>query len=558
MKQQRLTVMGSLLAAGLVLSVALWFFFSHLETNRIQRQFQSDVTETGHAFIQAMNAHFEALYSLQLTLDTQGIPDAEGFETLTGKILRRYPAITALEWIPEVPQEQRDAHEAQAARWLPGYVVTEQVASGERVAAGERSVYYPALYVAPMAGNEAVIGYDLGAHAFRFEAVQRARDSGRLQLTVPLQLRHQGESQGILSLLPVYEFPEPMSSVERQESLIGFVGGVFSPAHIFLSSAGNQVVQPFSFTLIDTLAPAGNRVVFSLVPEAEKGLASQQTRFHYVQKNLASDQVSGNYDTRYRYVHQVLTKGGRRWVIEAMPRLEYIQAQASLMPWWIFGGVNLLFILAATVLFFVFKRDQQTYDQLTAQHDKLRAVNEKLERLSLKDPLTGIANQRAFEESLDITVRIARRDLSPMALLVIQIDDVAMFANQLSPEQFEDSVRRLAAELSRTLKRPADVLARLDDDRFVAILPNTNNGEVVARQLRTAAERLNLAEQTTHSSPYLTISIGALTVFDLEGLTAESVFHFAESQLQAAQQEGHQKLSVRVIRRETSAEQVLD
>ncbi|KDM91803.1 CHASE domain-containing protein [Photobacterium galatheae] len=558
MKRQRLTFISLLLAAGMLLSVVLLFIFSHLETKRVEREFQSDVTETAHFFVQAINNHFEALYSLQLNLDTQGIPDVTRFQTLTGKILQRYPAITALEWIPEVEHQARADHEAEGSTWLPGYVITEQVASGERVAASDRNLYYPVYYVEPVAGNEAVMGYDLGSHAFRFEAVQRARDSGQLQLTVPLQIRRNNmDAQGVMSLLPVYEFPEPMTSVERQDSLLGFVGGVFHPAEIFLSSSGAHEANAFSLTLIDTQAPSGHRVVFSLVPEAETGLVSQQKRYHYVQKTLTPDVLAQQYDENFRYVHQVLSKGGRRWVIEAVPLQAYVTSHYSATPWWVFAGVNAFFVLAALVSFFVFQRGQVYLDNLNQQNDRLLLVNEKLARMSRVDPLTGIANQRAFEEELDKAVRIARREKTPLALLVVEIDDYAHFASQCSAETLDSSLRQLANELDRTLKRPADQMARLDDDRFAAVLPNTNNGEIVARYLRAAAERLNLASPDMSANPYLTVSVGVLTVFDIRETTAEALFHQTEALLRRAQEEGINKICSDRVEGETSAEQVL-
>ncbi|MCG2838487.1 CHASE domain-containing protein [Photobacterium sp. WH77] len=558
MKRQRLTFIGLLLFAGLILSIVMLLFFSHLETRRIQQEFESDVTEASHAFIQAMNSHFEALYTLQLNLDTNGIPDAKGFAALTDKILTRFPAITALEWIPEVEQADRASLEQRANEWLPGYVITEQVASGERVAASERAVYYPVYYVEPVTGNEAVIGYDMGSHSLRFEAVQRARDTGQLQLTVPLQIqRNDVTAQGILSLLPVYEFPEPMSEAERQDSLLGFVAGVFNPAQIFLSSPGLTQVKPFALTLIDTLAPQPNKLVFSLVPTLDTGPVSQQKHYHYSQKRLTQEVLTREYAPDYRYVHQVLSKGGRRWVIEATPMQDYIRQHQSLTPWWVFWGVNAFFAVAALVSFFVFQRGQQYLDTLNQQHDRLLAVNEKLERMSLIDPLTGIANQRAFEESLDKAVRVARREQSPLVVVLIQIDDYAHFVSQCPQDMYESGLRRLANELGRTLKRPADMVARLDDDRFAAVLPNTNNGEVVARHLRTAAERLNLANTEMSANPYLTVSVGAMTVFDIQGLTAETLFHQTEALLYQAQQEGFNKVSAKVRQPQASTENAL-
>ncbi|NAW67379.1 CHASE domain-containing protein [Photobacterium halotolerans] len=558
MKRQRLTFIGLLLFAGLLLSIVMLLFFSHLETRRIQQEFESDVTEASHAFIQAMNSHFEALYTLQLNLDTNGIPDAQGFAALTDKILARFPAITALEWIPEVDQADRARLEQRANEWLPGYVITEQVASGERVAASERAVYYPVYYVEPVTGNEAVIGYDMGSHSLRFEAVQRARDTGQLQLTVPLQLqRNDVTAQGILSLLPVYEFPEPMSEAERQDSLLGFVAGVFNPAQIFLSSPGLTQVKPFALTLIDTLAPQSNKWVFSLVPVLDTRPVSQQRHYHYSQKMLTQEAISREYAPDYRYVHQVLSKGGRRWVIEATPMQDYIRQHQSSTPWWVFWGVNAFFAVAALVSFFVFQRGQQYLDTLNQQHDRLLAVNEKLERMSLIDPLTGIANQRAFEESLDKAVRVARREQSPLVVVLIQIDDYAHFVSQCPQDMYESSLRMLANELGRTLKRPADMMARLDDDRFAAVLPNTNNGEVVARHLRTAAERLNLANTEMSANPYLTVSVGAITVFDIKGITAETLFHQTEALLYQAQQEGFNKVSAEVRQQQASTEKAL-
>lgn len=101
------------------------------------------------------------------------------------------------------------------------------------------------------------------------------------------------------------------------------------------------------------------------------------------------------------------------------------------------------------------------------------------------------------------------------------------------------------------------MVARLDDDRFAAVLPNTNNGEVVARHLRTAAERLNLANTEMSANPYLTVSVGAMTVFDIQGLTAETLFHQTEALLYQAQQEGFNKVSAKVRQPQASTENAL-
>ena len=117
---------------------------------------------------------------------------------------------------PTVDQTARASHEAAMQSRYPGYQITER-AQGRLVRAGERPSYVVVQHIAPFAGNEAALGYDISSEPTRARAINRARDTGEQSLTGPIHLvQEQGDELGFLALQPVGDmfavsvFPVPM------------------------------------------------------------------------------------------------------------------------------------------------------------------------------------------------------------------------------------------------------------------------------------------------------------------------------------------------------------
>jgi len=125
--------------------------------------------------------------------------------------LAKNPAISAWEWIPAVPETDRKHFEETVRNsGLGEFRIWEKDAAGQRVPATGRSAYYPVLRVAPLAGNAAVIGYDLGSETIRRASLEEAVRSRLTSATKPITLvQSNGGDKAILIIRPVFSIDEP-------------------------------------------------------------------------------------------------------------------------------------------------------------------------------------------------------------------------------------------------------------------------------------------------------------------------------------------------------------
>lgn len=112
--------------------------------------------------------------------------------------------------------------------------------------------------------------------------------------------------------------------------------------------------------------------------------------------------------------------------------------------------------------------------------------------LALSDPLTGLANRRAWDERLGEELARAQRSKMPLSIAVIDVDGLKQVNDHKGHEQGDLLLRGIAAAWSASPHRPGDVLARIGGDEFAVLLPGTSaEGMTVAlARLRHAAPPL--------------------------------------------------------------------
>ena len=91
------------------------------------------------------------------------------------------------------------------------------------------------------------------------------------------------------------------------------------------------------------------------------------------------------------------------------------------------------------------------------------------ERLALHDPLTGLPNRRLFENRLNAAIEESRITHTPVACLVIDVDDFKAINDTLGHPVGDGLLQALAKRLSWNLG-PRDLLARTGGDEFTAVL----------------------------------------------------------------------------------------
>lgn len=125
----------------------------------------------------------------------------------------------------------------------------------------------------------------------------------------------------------------------------------------------------------------------------------------------------------------------------------------------------------------------------------------QLETEATTDGLTGVLNRRAFDDRLEATVTVARRDGRRLSLALIDVDRFKQ-VNDLDGHDAGDVVlRRVAAALTGAL-RAGDLLGRLGGDEFAVLLDGAGPGEATG-----ALDRAREALAADDRAP-VTISVG--------------------------------------------------
>lgn len=142
-----------------------------------------------------------------------------------------------------------------------------------------------------------------------------------------------------------------------------------------------------------------------------------------------------------------------------------------------------------------------------------KRLDMELEQLARSDGLTGLANRRAFDETLEKEWRRAMRDRTELSLLLMDADHFKSFNDANGHQVGDDCLRTLAGTMRDTFKRAGDLTARYGGEEFAVILPRTGQSEAVnmAEELRRAIEALRLPHANSLVSDVVTVSIGVAT-----------------------------------------------
>ncbi|MBU0994605.1 MAG: GGDEF domain-containing protein [Proteobacteria bacterium] len=141
----------------------------------------------------------------------------------------------------------------------------------------------------------------------------------------------------------------------------------------------------------------------------------------------------------------------------------------------------------------------------------LEILTAKLERLSVIDGLTNIANRRHFDNFIDFSWRCAMRDSQTLSILMIDVDHFKPYNDNYGHQKGDDCLKKVAATLNRFGKRAKDLVARYGGEEFAFILSNTTKFHLlkIAEDIRKAIENMNITHEYSDVSDRVTISVGA-------------------------------------------------
>lgn len=170
---------------------------------------------------------------------------------------------------------------------------------------------------------------------------------------------------------------------------------------------------------------------------------------------------------------------------------------------------------------------------------QIRKLVHELRRLSIQDPLTGLANRRYFIRAFEEEVARTLRQNLPLSIVFLDLDFFKK-VNDTHGHRMGDTVLREISHYVLRKCRPFDTIARWGGEEFVILLPANDEIEAAA-----CAERIRrgVAAGVSEEIPFpVTISAGVAQY--KAGDTLERLTERADQALYKAKQNGRDRVVI--------------
>lgn len=179
-------------------------------------------------------------------------------------------------------------------------------------------------------------------------------------------------------------------------------------------------------------------------------------------------------------------------------------------------------------------------------HEK-KILEAQLEAFARKDGLTGIANRRSFDESLEKEWRQALGENNALSLLIIDIDSFEAFNDANGHQAGDDCLRIVAAAIAEHATQEGELAARYGGEEFAVILPRTDYNRALAagERIRCVVEALAVPHPGAEVGSVVTVSVGVATAMAASGGTIEmphGLLQAADTALYKAKAHGRNRI----------------
>ena len=179
-------------------------------------------------------------------------------------------------------------------------------------------------------------------------------------------------------------------------------------------------------------------------------------------------------------------------------------------------------LAASFVLVVLLHEHGKLYVQLIKLRDSDREKADELRRLSTVDPLTGVANRRAFEDALGQEWRRMMRHGTTLSLLMVDVDCFKHFNDAYGHVAGDRCLRTVAQVLAGKARRAGEMAARYGGEEFAVLLPHIDIAEAkkLGEVICAAVSDCGIAHEHSEAASYVTVSVGAASIADLPELAA--------------------------------------
>lgn len=166
--------------------------------------------------------------------------------------------------------------------------------------------------------------------------------------------------------------------------------------------------------------------------------------------------------------------------------------------------------------------------------------NKDVEYLASHDSIMGIYNRRSLFDNIKKLWLQCMRDKTSLSFIMIDVDNFKLYNDDFGHVKGDQVLINIANQLSKSIRRPFDILGRYGGEEFLVVLPNTDieGAYNVAEKMRKRVRRLRIEHSSECDKKYLTISLGISTVIPKTESSLEQAIEDADKALFESKRKG--------------------
>ena len=183
-------------------------------------------------------------------------------------------------------------------------------------------------------------------------------------------------------------------------------------------------------------------------------------------------------------------------------------------------------------------------EKIQERTKELQKANEKLEKMSMTDPLTKIANRRQFEDYAHNIWELASRTNTKVSFVMCDIDYFKKVNDTYGHIVGDEVLKNIANILQDSLKRFSDLVARYGGEEFVIVLYDTDltGAWELCREITEHLKNPNNFIINGMEIAPFTMSYGVSSVVPTNNHDYKDLLKFADDALYMAKESGRNRI----------------